>query len=301
MSVTFLLKLADLTNGPKYRSAAIKAMDALLVEVVPTGRWEDYETYWSCCGFGRDDHVGKKFERNNMYKQNNLSIFWTAEALLASYRATSEEQYLRWGRRTLDELSMCQQVWQPSFIYVPALGGFGVMNFDGEWNDSRQCLFAELFLDYYRQTGDPHLFERGVSALKSSFIMMYCPENPQQKVQWEKAHSFFGPKDYGFTMENYGHGGHTSPEGGGIGTFTIYDWGNGAASEARNRIHDHYGDVFVDRKRGQAFGIDSIRVQQTDGGIVLTNLADSARDVKVMFEDGTSRKLRLEAHTELPL
>ena len=24
------------------------------------------------------------------------------------------------------------------------------MNFDGEWNDSRQCLFAELFLDYYR-------------------------------------------------------------------------------------------------------------------------------------------------------
>jgi len=35
----------------------------------------------------------------------------------------------------MDELSMTQQVWQPPFIYVPALGGFGVMNFDGEWND----------------------------------------------------------------------------------------------------------------------------------------------------------------------
>ncbi len=299
MSVTFLLKLADLTHEPKYREAAITAMDALLVDVVPTGRWEDFETYWSCCGFGQGDHVGKKYERNNMYKQNNLSIFWTAEALLASYRTTGERRYLRWGRRTLDELSMCQQVWQPPFIYVPALGGFGVMNFDGEWNDSRQCLFAELFMDYYRETGDSDLFERGVTALKSSFIMMYCPENPQQKVQWEKAHAFFGPKDYGFTMENYGHGGYTSPEGGGIGTFTIYDWGNGAASEARNRIHDHYGDVFVDRKRNQAFGIDSIGVQQTDAGIVLTNLADSARDIKVTFEDGTSRTLRLEAKTVL--
>ena len=42
-------------------------------------------------------------------------------------------------------------------------------------------------------------------------------------------------------MENYGHSGYTSPEGGGIGVFTIYDWGNGAASEAYNKILDHYG------------------------------------------------------------
>ena len=299
ISVTFLFKLAELTNRPKYRAAAVKAMDALLLEIVPTGRWEDYETYWSCCGFGQRDHVGKKFERNNMYKQNNLSIFWTAEALLATYRTTGNEKYLQWGRRTLDELSMCQQVWQPPFIHVPALGGFGVMNFDGEWNDSRQSLFAELFMDYYRETGDPHLFERGVSALKSSFIMMYCPENPRQKAQWEKAHPFFGPQDYGFTMETYGHGGHTSSEGGGIGTFTIYDWGNGAASEARNRIHDHYGDVFVDRQRGQAFGIDSIDVKKTDEGFLLTDLAGSERRIKVLFQDGSSRTMKLDGQAIL--
>ena len=141
---------------------------------------------------------------------------------------------------------MCQQVWQPPFIYVPALGGFGVMNFDGEWNDSRQSLFAKLFLDYYCHTGDPHLFERGVAALKSSFIMMYCPENPRQKEQWEKAHPFFGPEDFGFMMENYGHGGSSNPKGGGIGRFTIYDWGNGAAAEAYNRIIDHYGIDFFE-------------------------------------------------------
>ncbi len=301
MSVTFLLKLAELTDRPEYGQAAVRAMDALLVEVVPAGRWEDYETYWSCCGFGQRDHVGKKFARNNMYKQNNLSIFWTAEALLATYRTTGNETYLRWGRRTLDELAMCQQVWQPPFIHVPALGGFGVMNFDGEWNDSRQSLFAELFMDYYRETGDPQLFERGVAALKSSFIMMYCPENPRQKMQWEKAHPFFGPEDYGFTMENYGHGGHTSAEGGGIGTFTIYDWGNGAASEARNRSYDHYGDVFVDRQRGRAFGIDSIDVNKTDDGFVLTDRAGVSRQIKLMFQDGTSRKMKLDGSATLRL
>ncbi len=90
-----------------------------------------------------------------MYKQNNLSSFWTVEALLVTYQAPGNELYLRWGRRTLDELSMCQQVWQPPFIYVPALGGFGVTNFDGEWNDSRESLLAELLMDYFRATGDP--------------------------------------------------------------------------------------------------------------------------------------------------
>ena len=88
--------------------------------------------------------------------------------MLACYRETGESAYLKWGARTLDELSMVQQVWQPPFIYIPALGGFGVMNFDGEWNDSRQCLFAELFMQYYEEIGDPCLFERGIAALKSS-------------------------------------------------------------------------------------------------------------------------------------
>lgn len=73
--------------------------------------------------------------------------------------------------------------------------------------------------------------------------MMYCPQNPLTKVQWEKVYPFFGEKDYGFTMENYGHGGRTSPEGEGMGEFIIYDWGNGAAAEAYNRILDKFGEI----------------------------------------------------------
>lgn len=243
MSVTFLLKLYELTGKQKYKESALKAMDAVIHNIIPTGRWEDFETYWSCSRYGSQDLVGKKISRNNMYKQNNFSMFWTAEALFECFRLTKEERYLGCGQRTLDELLMTQASWQPPYMYVNVLGGFGVLNADGEWNDSRESLFAELILQYGKLLDNREYMERGFAALKASFVMMYCPENPQTKVQWEKVYPFFGEKDYGFTMENYGHGGRTSPEGEGMGEFTIYDWGNGAAAEAYNRILDKLGKI----------------------------------------------------------
>ena len=128
MSVTFLLELSEVTGETRYRDAALRAMEAVLAGPVPEGRWEDFETFWSCNLFGQDTLVGRCVERNGLYKQNTFSMFWTAEALLASWRVSGDDRYLAWGRRVLDELSMAQQVWQPPFIYVPALGGFGVMH-----------------------------------------------------------------------------------------------------------------------------------------------------------------------------
>ncbi len=249
MSVTFLLKLTEVTGREKYKQAAIRAMDAVCREIIPEGRWEDFETYWSSSSYGNDQLIGKKIIRNNMYKQNNFSMFWTAEALFEMYQASGEKEYLLTGQRVLDELLMTQASWQPPYMYVPVLGGFGVMNCDGEWLDSRQSLFAESIVEYGRELGIEEYIQRGLAALRASFVMMYCPENPVTKKQWEKMFPFFGPEDYGFTMENYGHGGRTNPEGEGMGVFTIYDWGNGAAAEAYNRMVDHYGIDFINRKQ----------------------------------------------------
>ena len=246
LAVTFLLKLYELTKEEKYKVAALKAMDVVVEDIVPVGRWEDYETYWSCSKWGSGDMVNKKVERNNMYKQNTLSIYWTAEALLYSYEKTKDKKYLKMGQRTLDELLMTQALWEPPYMYVKVFGGFGVMNVDGEWNDSRQALFGELFMKYGELLGIEEYTTRGIAAVKSSFNMMYCPENPESKNQWETVYPFFGKEDYGFMMENYGHGGYTGEGGEGIGVFTIYDWGNGAAAEAYNRVVDHYGiEVFA--------------------------------------------------------
>jgi hypothetical protein len=248
MSVTFLLKLSAVTGEASYRHAALRAMDAVARDVVPNGRWEDFETYWSCSRYGSENLIGRKVARNDMYKQNNFSMFWTAEALFESHQVTGEPRYLELGQRVLDELLMTQASWQPPYMYVNVLGGFGVMNGDGEWNDSRESLFSEIILRYGQELGDVAEYtQRGLAAMRASFVMMYSPENPRTQQQWEKRHPFFGPEDYGFTMENYGHGGKTSPEGMGMGVFTIYDWGNGAAAEAYNRLLDHYGQPFVER------------------------------------------------------
>ncbi len=239
-SVTFLLKLFQLTKIEKYKIAALKAMKAIMTDIIPTRRWEDFETYWSCSRVFQTQ-VGEKIKRNNQYKQNTLSMYWTAEALYECYLVTKDRRYLQIGQQVLDEMLMYQASWQPHFIYVHALGGFGVMNADAEWNDARQSLFAELIVNYGKSLKKEEYVERGIAALKASFVMMYCPENPETKLQWEKAHPFFNEKDYGFMMENYGHNGETNKNGLGIGVFTIYDWGNGAASEAYSRMLDHFG------------------------------------------------------------
>ena len=244
MSVTFLLKMFKLSGNEKYLKSAERAMNAVVENIIPVSRWEDFETYWSCSSVF-DSLLGKRVARNDAFKQNTFSMYWTAEALLNFFAVSKEDKYLKMGARVLDELLMYQAAWQPPFIPINALGGFGVMNADGEWNDSRQSLFAELIVLYGKALDNEEYVQRGLAALRASFVMMYCPENPETKEQWEKVYPFFNEKDYGFMMENYGHGGETNSEGLGIGEFTIYDWGNGAASEAYNRMRDHWGDAFL--------------------------------------------------------
>jgi hypothetical protein len=292
MSVTLLLELASLpaaqADGARAntgRTAAARAgLDYLERGPIRESRWEDFETYYSCSQWGAD-RVGRKIERNGVYKSNTFSPFWCAEAFLAAYRLFGDQRLLAAGRRCLDELSLYQQVWQPPVLPVPTHGGFGVMNADAEWNDARQSLFAPLYLEYYGATGDPECFERGVSALRASFAMMYCPENAHVKAAYERQHPSFGPESYGFMMENVAHGG---PGHDPIGPFTIYTWGNGAALEAAAKVRDLFGDVYVDAARGRAFGIDGCTVT---GDEVVD--AYGRGELLVVRSDGARETLRL--------
>ena len=187
---------------------------------------------------GAPELLGHRVERNGVHKQNTLSIFWCAEAFLQAWRATGKGIYLRLARRCIDELSLYQAVWDPPFLPAPAHGGFGVMNADSEWNDARQSLFAPLYLEVGSATGNPELTERGVSALRAAFSLLYCPENPAVARAYEQRFPFFGPESYGFMMENQGH---SMPEP--IGTFTIYTWGNGSALASAATVRDRFPDV----------------------------------------------------------
>jgi hypothetical protein len=202
------------------------------------GRWEDFETYYSCAPWGAPELLGRRVARNGVYKQNTLSIFWCAEAFRLAWRATGMQAYLRLARRCIDELSLYQAVWDPPFLPAPAHGGFGVMNADSEWNDARQSLFAPLYLDLGHETNDRELTERGAAALRASFSMLYCPENAALARAYERRFPFFGAESYGFMMENQGHGA-AEP----IGTFTIYSWGNGSALATAATVRDRFPEI----------------------------------------------------------
>lgn len=240
VSVTLLVKLHALTGDKQYLAAALRCMDVLIREVMPESRWEDFETYWSCSPYGQD-MLGRKFPRNACYKQCSLSPFYMAQALYACHQATGQEAYLEAGVRCLDELLMYQSSFQPDYMPITVVGGFGVANGDAELNDARQSMFAELIVQYGDLMHSQEYIQRGYAALRAAFSMMYCPENPMARVQWEKAWPFLNERDFGFMMENYGHDGYANGDSLGIGEFTIYDWGNGAASEAVERMLDHRG------------------------------------------------------------
>lgn len=233
VSVALLLEL----GRPEGREAARRGL-AFLEGVARDGRWEDFETYYSCASWGAPGQLGRRVERNGVYKQNTLSIAWCAEAFLLAGRAESDPVACGLARRCLDELSLYQAVWDPPFLPAPAHGGFGVMNADAEWNDARQSLFAPLYLELGRQMGDRELVERGVSALRASFSMLYCPENAALAQAYERRFPFFGPESYGFMMENQGHD-VAQP----IGPFTIFTWGNGSALAAVASVRDRFPEL----------------------------------------------------------
>lgn len=211
---------------------------AFLEGVAREGRWEDFETYYSCAPWGAPEQMGRRVARNGVYKQNTLSIFWCAEAFLHAWRATRERRHLDLARRCVDELSLYQAVWDPPFLPAPAHGGFGVMNADCEWNDARQSLFAPMYLELGTEMGDRELVERGVSALRASFSMLYCPENAALARAYEQRFPFFGPESYGFMMENQGHN-PAEP----VGTFTIFTWGNGSALATLASVRDRFPEL----------------------------------------------------------
>lgn len=235
VAVTLLLELAPkaIGFGESFLEAAYRGLH-FLERVAADARWEDFETYYSCARWGEPDQIGKKVLRNGVYKQNTLSMFWCAEAFFHAWRDSESAAYAELARRCLDELSLYQAVWSPRYLVVPAHGGFGVMNADSEWSDARQSLFAPLYLEMGTAFGDRELVERGISALRASFVMLNCPENEIGSF-YEREYPFFGPESHGFMMENQNHSGDKI-----VGTFTIYSWGNGSALAAVATVRDRF-------------------------------------------------------------
>lgn len=292
MHVLLLSEWAGLFGDPRALEAAKRGAEYLIADPIPQGRWEDFETYWSCSRQWEMKVYGVRDPKSGLYAQCSFSIYWTAEALCALYEQTQDERYLRYGVEVLGELSLYQQIWDPPFIDIPAFGGFGVMNTDGEWNDARQSLIALTYLRYFRHTGSPEHFERGIAALRAAFTMMYAPENKTVSALYQKRHPHFGATDYGFCMENYAHGGVAGVEG--IGPFTIFDWGCGSAAATAAMAREAFGDVYVDPERRLAFGLNGCSAVWTSDGVEIREWLGKGREIKVVVAGQGERRMPIQ-------
>ena len=287
----FLGEMAVITGNIAYKRAVLLASDFLIRQVIPQMKYWDYETFFSCSYKSlemRDPYTG-------VLPHNNYSMYWTAHTLLRAYEISGKSRYLKAGEQAMELLNLYQQVWNPPYLSLYTFGGFGVMNTDGEWNDARQAVFAPLYLEYYRVTGDREYFERGVAALRASFALMAIPENRKVSPHTYDAYPT------GIMPENFAHAGRDGTHG-----RSDTGWGEAGALAAAAWVETHYGGLYVDTDRGEAFGIDGCKVQEViaeEGGlrIRVTEELGTSREVLLRTDRGQSRLVSLDGGAEKTL
>jgi len=249
----FLVLLYQTTGKEEYLQAAQGVADFIIGKVFLRQIWFDTEVFFSCAPKSlrwRDLSTG-------IPPQGTLCISWTADLMGNLYRCTREQRYLTYGRAALDTLLLFQQIWDAPFLDIDTRGGFSSINNDAEWNDARQALFAILLMEWYEITGEAELFQRGISALRAAFTLMYLEEH--RKVAPANVRPM-SPADRGAVAENYGHVGlDVKIEG-----YIMPDWGAGTAVSAAALAQKRWGDLFIDAARGIAFGLNGCRVRRAE-------------------------------------
>ena len=280
----FLSELIKIKPKKKYISCARRVANYIIHKNYFPCRWEDTELFYTTSPQWKYKKPGRKDEIQNSFSVSVPSIRNAAEALLKLYEVTGTSRYLRFGEKILDQLSLYQQIYQPSFIKLPCFGGFGSMNTDIQWLDSVQSISAKTYFGYFKQTGRKEYFRRGISALRASYVLMNCPENKELI----SGISGRGKVDTGYIFPycfpSLNRKDILLPE---INKF------NSATAQTfcvTEEVLRDFGDLYVDTKRKKAFGIN---------GVVVNKVESDLAGVAVYGEEflGKSRSITLKTDT----
>ncbi len=243
---------------------ARRAVNFVIREIVPESRWENTEAFCTTAPQWKERKPLRKDPIQGSYTAHVTALWTVADALLRLFEATKRRRYLSWGERVLDELSLYQQLWDPPYVAVPCFGGFGATNADVHWNDAAQALIARTYLDYYRACGLTEYFQRGMAALRAAWSMLRCPENQALSALLPDAPD--GMLVPSVTCVNPAHP-RTQP--GIIAASGVTELSLLCIGELIKR---DYGDVYIDTRREQAFGVNGVeieRVQQDLAGFAV--------------------------------
>lgn len=252
----FLCEMFRVTGKEDYLRSAEQVSAFLEHDVIPNHKWFDYETFFSCTQFLKQYGFGELEDPyTRVFPQNNMCLYWSIKLYVALHLITDNRKYLKTGQYLLDYLCLFQQIWNPPFLSVNLFGGFGCQNTDAEWSDTRQALFACELLDYYLVTHEQEYLERGIAALRASFVLLLHEEN--KKIA-PGNFNWITKDDYGIIMENYGHQGFDVPVPG----IVTPDWGTGTAVYAYTYFHEKVGDLYIDIAYDHYYGINGCRIEK---------------------------------------
>jgi len=285
-SSLLLGELALSMGDSSYRAATLQAADFLIAEVLPRMKYFDFETFWSCSWKSPD----MEDPYTGVLPQNSYSIYWAAETFRYAWLLSREQKYMDALLESMHTLNLYQQIWNPHFLQLYAFGGFGVMNTDGEWNDSRQAVFAPLYMRVYQATGNPIWMHRGIAALRASFTLFAIPENCELSPHTCKA---YAP---GLSPESLAHGGLDGASG-----RSDTGWGEAGALSSAAYVMQHFGQIYVDVQHGHAFGIDG--VISSDAKIVRKRIEfeieeslGHSRTLQLHVSDGRKMEIELKPY-----
>ncbi len=252
-SLLFLMELYKVTGGQRIIEISKRIADFIKNDIIPINKWHDFEPFFSCSQYPLDT-----FDNNtNSHIMNTLCLYWSAEGFKELYKATKENKYLKTGEYILAILSLFQQVWDMPYVSINTFGGFGVQNADAELNDARQGLFIRTYMDYYLLTGKNEYMERGIAALRASWVLQLLSEYAIQSPGNLQGIDTIEGVDRGVVYENYGHTGSDFRTPGHI----AFDWGVGTAATATAYVKKYFGDVLIDFKEKKIWGIDGILIK----------------------------------------
>ena len=155
-----------------YEAAARKIAQQLMRDILPTQRWADVETFYSCSN--KPESAYDNFTKQ--HPRNTLSAGWAVDGLTSMYELTGERQYLSAAEEAADYASLYQATYEPMYIERPKVahvfGGMRSQNTDAEWLDMRQAVVSEGFIRLGNASGRQDLMERGVAAARASLSLI---------------------------------------------------------------------------------------------------------------------------------